>query len=81
MTRYWMWWFILAFPVSFLIPEAIALMRGRPEDTLSAAVWRLEQLVPGQPPTGWSAFHILFTGTFIVVTLWLVGHFGWGIWR
>ncbi len=81
MTRYWLVWFIIAFPVGFLIPEVWALAKGRPEDTLSAAIWRMEQLVPGQPVWQWNAAHLLFTSTFIVLVVWLVGHFGWGLWR
>ena len=81
MTRYWMWWFILAFPVSFLIPEIYWLVRRRPENTLSAAIWRMEALQPGQNITGWTAVHLLFTGVFVLLTLWLIGHFGFGWWR
>jgi hypothetical protein len=81
MHRYWLWWFVTAFPVGFLVPEAAALMRGRPQDTLSAAIWSLEKFKRGQPVTGWSAFHLLFIGVLVVLTVWLVGHFGWGWWR
>lgn len=81
MTRYWLWWSILAFPVTFLIPEAVALLRGRPQDTLSAAVWNLEKFQRGQHITAWTAAHLLFTGVFILLTVWLIGHFGWGLWR
>jgi hypothetical protein len=49
MSWYWLIWFILCFPVSFLIPELWALWSGRPEDTLSENIWRLEQDAPGQP--------------------------------
>jgi hypothetical protein len=82
-SRYWLLWFMITFPFGFLVPETIALMRGRPQDTLSAAIWRMEQIVPGrqQWPWQWTAGHVLFTGVFIVLAVWLVGHFGWGIWR
>lgn len=81
MERYWLGWFIVTIPLGFLVPETIALVRGRPQDTLSAAIWRWEQLEPGQPITGWTAAHLLFTGVFVVITLWLIGHFGFGWWR
>lgn len=82
MTRYWLIWFLVSF-TAFIIPESIMLAKGRPQDTLSGAVWQLEQLVPGreQWPWQWSAGHVLFTGAFILLAVWLVGHFGWGIWR
>jgi hypothetical protein len=76
-----MWWFLLSFPLGFGVPETIALIRNRDNDTLSAAIWRLEAFVPGQSPWQWNAFHALFTGCFTLVVLWLIGHFGWGLWR
>lgn len=81
MTRYWLWWFILTFPVGFLIPETIAIMRNRTQDTLSGAVWSLESLKAGQGVWQWTAAHFLFTGVFALLTVWLVFHFGWGWWR
>ena len=81
MTRYWLWWFIITIPVGFLIPETTALIRHRPRDTLSENVWRLERFIPHQAIGQWTAFHFLFTAVFIVLTMWLIGHFGWGIWR
>jgi hypothetical protein len=78
---YWLWWFIITFPVGFLAPEICALVAGQPQNTLSASVWTLENLVPGQGISQWNAAHFLFTGTFIFLTLWLIGHFGWGLWR
>lgn len=81
MTRYWLWWFVIAFPLGFLIPESIALLRGRPQDTLSAAIWRLEALTPGQPIGHWTAFHLLFIGTLGLLFVWLLFHFALGWWR
>lgn len=81
MRTYWACWFTIAILGGFLIPETWSLLRGRPQDTLSAAIWRLEGFQPGQPITGWNAFHFLFTGAFTLLTLWLIGHFGWGLWR
>lgn len=81
MRTYWLWWFILAVPIGFLIPETVALVRGRDQDTLSYAVWNLEHFRTGQPVADWNAFHFLFIGTFGLIALWLLGHFGWGKWR
>jgi len=80
MARYWLWWFIAAFG-TFIVPEAAALLRGRPQDTLSASIWRWEQVKVGQGIGQWTAAHFLFTGVFVLLTLWLIGHFGWGLWR
>lgn len=80
MNRYWLVWFCLAFG-TFIVPEIIAIVRNRTQDTLSGAIWSLERLKVGQGPWGWTAAHFLFTGAFILLTLWLIGHFGWGLWR
>jgi hypothetical protein len=80
MPRYWLIWFALSF-TAFIVPETIALATGHPERTLSAAIWRMEQLVPGQGIWQWNAAHMLFTSVFIVTVVWLIGHFGWGLWR
>lgn len=79
MTRYWLVWFIGWF-TSFAVPETIALAVGKPQDTLSAAIWRLEQFQQGQSVWRWTAPHFLFTGAFILLTVWLIGHFGWRLW-
>lgn len=81
MKQYWAVWFIVTFPIGFLIPETIALVRRRTQDTLSGAVWALEKFQPDQGITKWTAFHLLFTAMFVVVTGWLIGHFGFGWWR
>lgn len=81
MARYWLIWFSLSFG-TFIIPESIALASGKPQNTLSAAIWRMENVLPSQPwPWQWTAAHLLFTGAFTLVMGWLVGHFGWGIWK
>lgn len=81
MRRYWLWWFIVTFPVGFLIPEVTALARRRSQDTLSYAIWSMEKFQRGQHVAQWTAAHFLFIGVFILLTLWLIGHFGFGIWR
>lgn len=80
MARYWLVWFICAFG-TFLVPEVYELATGHPERTLSAAIWRWEKLRVGQGVWQWDAAHFLFTGVFILVAVWLIGHFGWGLWR
>lgn len=80
MAWYWLVWFILSIPVAFLIPELIMLAKHRPEDTLSAQVWRLEQFLPGQQLWQWTALHFLLGGIIALMFVWLIGHFLWGLW-
>lgn len=80
MSVYWAWWATLAL-TGFLVPEIAMLIAGRPEDTLSAQIWRMEQFVPGQSIWAWNAFHFLFISGLIVLDIWLLGHFGFGKWR
>lgn len=77
--RYWLIWFLVSF-FAFLGPEVYALCTNW-RNTLSAAVWSLEKFRTGQPVVQWSAGHFLFTGAFALTFLWLLGHFGWGMWR
>lgn len=79
MARYWLIWFISSF-TTFIVPESYWLARGVPGNTLSGAIWSMEKLTPGQPITAWTAAHFLFTLGFLVISLWLTGHFGWHIW-
>ncbi|HEX5347863.1 MAG TPA: hypothetical protein VFW64_12315 [Pseudonocardiaceae bacterium] len=78
-TVYWKWWAVLAFS-SFIVPELWALFTNW-QNTLSANVWRMEDFLPGQPVWRWTAVHFLFIGMLLVLFMWLIGHFGWGIWR
>ena len=80
MRHYWSYYLLVAF-LLFIIPETIALATRRPENTLSEYIWRFEKLSLDQPVTQWSATHLLFAGAFTLTALWLIGHFGWGIWR
>jgi len=80
MARYWLIWFLVSI-TSFLVPELIALFSGHPENTLSDSIWRMEDLYkPGQSFTSWTFAHYAFTAGFIVLAVWLIGHFGWRIW-
>lgn len=77
---YWTCWFG-AFITAFLIPELWALFTGHPDNTLSANVWRLEQIAPGQHVWQWTALHVLIAGLLVVVLGWLLFHLAFGIWR
>lgn len=80
MADYWGTWFALLV-TSFLVPEIWMLAAGRPQDTLSAQIWRLEAFVPGQAVPAWNAFHVLFAGALLVFDVWLLAHFTLGWWR
>ena len=80
MSVYWAWW-ATATLTGFLLPEIAMLIAGRPEDTLSAQIWRAEAFLPGQSILAWNAFHFLFIALLLTLDLWLLGHFGWGLWR
>jgi hypothetical protein len=80
MTHMWATWFAGSIS-TFLIAEFAMLLTGRPQDTLSANIWRMIRLTPGQSVIRWDAAHFLFIGLLILVFAWLIGHFGWGIWR
>lgn len=80
MARYWTWWAILSL-LAFLIPEFWMLAAHRPQDTLSANVWRAEDFLPGQDVMHWSAIHFLLIAVLLLLDIWLLGHFGWGLWR
>lgn len=79
---YWLTWFVVAFPLAFLVPELVALATGHPENSLSAQIWRLEGFLPGHAGVfwHWTALHILIGGVLAVLLVWLIGHFTLGIW-
>jgi hypothetical protein len=79
-TRYWQAWVLATF-ATFIVPETIALVRGRSQDTLSETTWRWEKLIVHQPVSQWSATHFLFAGVLTVVAVWLVLHLTLGILR
>lgn len=76
MKYYWLSWIL-----AFIVPESVALLTGHPERTLSYMIWNLEHFRSGQPIWQWNAWHLLFMGFFLTLCVWLLGHFGWGIWR
>ena len=71
---------LLASVGTFLGLEVYALVTDW-RRTLSAAVWRLEDMKPGQPISGWTFAHVLFIGLLAVLFIWLLGHFAAGWWR
>lgn len=65
---------------SFLGIEVYGLVTGWWK-TLSAAVWRLEDLKPGQPISGWTFAHVAFVGLLALLFVWLLFHFALAWWR
>lgn len=66
------------FLLAFLPVELWQIAAGHPENTLSAQVWRLGDVIANQPITQWAPEHWM---TFILALLlfgWLIVHFGVG---
>jgi hypothetical protein len=76
---YWSVWAIGSF-VTFIAPEVYALATNW-RNTLSSSVWDFERFRTGQPIYQWSAGHFLFVLLLLVIDVWLLGHFAFGIWR
>ena len=70
----WLW---VAWIVSFLVLEFVALGRGRPRDTLSDFVWRLCKVSPGSTISHWTFYHLAIS----VLIGWLWFHFSFGWFR
>lgn len=79
-SRYWLAWFAVSF-TAFIVPEAVALVTGHVENTLSDNVWRLEGVGTSGSVWHWTALHVLLGGSLAVVLVWLIGHLVFGIWR
>lgn len=77
--KYWLVWSVFTF-LTFIVPEVYALVTNW-RNTLSASVWDLERFQPNQPLIHWTALHFLFIGMLITLEAWLIGHFGFGLWR
>lgn len=77
---FWAVWFGTSV-LTFMVVEFWALAARRPQDTLSAQVWRLEQMAPGESLWQWTALHVLVGGALFVLLAWLIGHFVFGLWR
>jgi hypothetical protein len=80
MNKYWLGWFIGWFS-TFIVPEVYMLAAGRSQDTLSAAVWHMEDLIPGQNISQWNFAHLAFCGLFSLLVVWLIFHFSFGWWK
>lgn len=84
MTPTWGVWYWPVFVVTgltaFLVPEIIGLCTNW-HNTFSAAIWRMEDFKAGQPVVNWTFVHFIFIALLLVLDLWLLGHFGWGLWR
>lgn len=80
-STYWLWSVTFFVGVLFLPPELYAIATRHPENTLSAQVWRIGNVILGQPITAWSWQHWTLM---IFVTLlfgWLIVHFSFGFLR
>lgn len=77
---YWGIWASVTL-TAFLVPELWMLIAGRAQDTLSANVWRAEEFLPGQAVMHWTFIHFALIAVLFVFDVWLLGHFGWGLWR
>lgn len=75
--NYWRLYWLIFLLGGFLVPETVALIRKRPGDTLSEAVWHWCQVTPGNTFTTWTALHVLVA--FFMV--WLFVHLVLGYWR
>lgn len=77
---YWLAWFEVSI-LAFLGPELYALFTRHNENTLSANIWRLEQVQTGQSLWQWTALHFLVGGSLALLLVWLIFHLVFGIWR
>lgn len=76
---YWLLWASFSF-ITFIVPEIYAVSTDW-RRTLSASVWSLEDMVPGQAINRWTVTHYWFISIYGVLVLWLFFHFGMGWWR
>lgn len=65
----------------FGILEGWMLATGRPQDTLSANVWRWLQVQYGEPLRAHTALWVLIFGAYVVVVSWLGPHLFLKWWR
>lgn len=76
---YWTTWAVVTF-LLFIAPEIFGLLTDS-NRTLSAAVWRMETFNRNQSVLQWTFVHFAFVAMLGFLLVWLVGHFGFGIWR
>lgn len=70
---YWIVWFVGGFGVY----EITALATGHPERTLSEAIWRWFNVLPGQSFWQIGLLHLLL----VIGLTWAWGHLAWGWWH
>lgn len=75
---YWPIWAITFFAL-FIGPEVYALVTNW-RNTLSNWVWQTLRVTQGQHIGQWTALHLLVFGMFIVLNVWLLGHFFFHLW-
>lgn len=69
---YWALWIL----VGFMVPESIALWRGKGE-TLSDTIWKWFGVKEGISLTHWTVLHFFL----LAFMIWLLGHMAFRIWR
>lgn len=69
---YWPLWLVLGFGV----PELIALIRHRSQDTFSGWVWRFFDILPGRTVWQFAAGQFFVFGFMV----WLTGHLAFHWW-
>lgn len=75
---YWTLWGLITIP-AFLAVEIWALVNNV-YATLSWTLWNLEDFIPGQGITHWSAAHLLIGAMLFVLLAWLIAHLVFGVW-
>ncbi|HEY2086388.1 MAG TPA: hypothetical protein VGH54_10250 [Mycobacterium sp.] len=74
----WFNWYWAGFLlIGFGGVETVAIVTKHPEWTLSEAIWRWCNVLPGQTVWQWGTAHVLLTGFMI----WLSVHLVFAIWR
>lgn len=76
---FWACWALIPL-VAFIVMESYALATNW-RNTLSANVWRVLRETPNEPVDQWSWLHFLAAGVYLVVGVWLFGHFFFMRWR
>lgn len=72
----WYWPLMLASAfLAFIGPEVYALVSGKPQNTLSAWVWKVLNIHANETPAQWNALDFLVFGVWVVIFLWLSFHF------
>ncbi|HYS41932.1 MAG TPA: hypothetical protein VEO01_40460 [Pseudonocardiaceae bacterium] len=67
--------------VLFLPPEVYAIASGHSENTLSAQMWRIGDVIANQPVGQWAPEHWVLAVVVVLLFGWLIVHFTFGILR